>query len=54
MPKPLKDYTNEELVAYIYNNEVCEMSRLAAVCSEILRRMNEQSPLLKKGWDENS
>ena len=36
--KSLKDYTDEELYWYLENNEKSHMSKLAGICSEILRR----------------
>jgi hypothetical protein len=36
--KPLKDYTNEELLQILEENEVYHHSALAFICSEILRR----------------
>lgn len=45
--KSLKSYTDEELIEALQVNESIEMIRLAGLCSEILRRMNEIKPLLK-------
>ena len=42
----LKDYTNEELLEYLENNTTTELGCLSGLLSEILRRMNEISPLL--------
>lgn len=46
--KSLKEYTNEELILFLNRNEVTELSRMAGIVSEILRRMNEIKPLLPK------
>lgn len=42
--KPLKDYSNEELICLLNMNEKIEMSRLGAICAEVLRRLNLKSP----------
>ena len=47
--KPLKEYTNEELIALINMNRTVEVSRLGAICAEIFRRMNLEMPLLSGG-----
>lgn len=44
--KGLPDYTNEELIYYINNNMTVDLSMMAGILSEILRRMNEKKPLL--------
>jgi hypothetical protein len=46
--KSLKSFTTNELINYLDDNESIEMIKLAAICSEILRRMNQQSPLFKE------
>lgn len=43
---PLKDYSNERLIALINIAEVLESTRLGPICAEILRRMNEKNPIL--------
>ena len=45
--KSLKDYTNEELITFLDNNECVELNMLTGFVAEILRRMNEETPLLK-------
>ena len=49
--KNLCDYTDEELIDIINNNGIIELKRMAGYVSEILRRMNERSPLLRKEED---
>jgi hypothetical protein len=44
--KSLRDYTDDELIAFLEKNESMTLSRLSGITSEILRRMNEKSPLL--------
>jgi len=44
--RSLPDYTNEELIGYLNNNMTTDLSMMAGLLSEILRRMNERSPLL--------
>lgn len=44
--KSLRDYTNEELISYLNNNMTTDLSMMSGLLSEILRRMNEQKPLL--------
>jgi len=46
--KSLRDFTDEELIYYINNNETTDFSRLTGAMSEILRRMNEKNPILPK------
>lgn len=51
--KSLPDYTNEELMFYINNNMTVDLSMMAGILSEILRRMNQIKPLLpeeEKDW----
>lgn len=36
--KPLADYSNEELMEFLKQNESTDSSVLACICSEILRR----------------
>lgn len=47
MRNTLRDFTNEELLECLEKNQTMELSRLPGICSEILRRMNQQKPLLK-------
>ena len=50
--KPLKDFTDEELIFVIENNETIQIQLLAPICSEILRRMNNNKALLpEKKWE---
>lgn len=42
---PLKDYTDTELYKFLDENESTEPRILACICSEILRRENEQHQL---------
>lgn len=44
--KSLKDYTNVELISYLDNNMNVDLSMMARLLSEILRRMNEIESLL--------
>lgn len=44
--RSLRDYTNEELISYLNNNMTTDLQMMAGLMSEILRRMNEKSPLL--------
>ena len=37
--KSLRDYTDQELIHFLENNTRVEFSRLAGICSEVLRRM---------------
>lgn len=46
--KSLRDYTNEELIYCLDNNLSTDLFKLSGVMSEILRRMNERSPLLNE------
>lgn len=46
--KSLRDFTNEELIEYLSLNQVTDLRKLSGIMSEILRRMNEKSPLLPK------
>ncbi len=43
--KNLKAYSNEELIDALNMNEQVEFGILGAICSEILRRINVQSPI---------
>lgn len=43
--KSLPEYTKKELIAALNNCELIEASRLGPICAEILKRMNEKSPL---------
>ncbi len=46
--RSLRDYTDEELISYLENNMVTDLTMLIGLLSEILRRMNEKTPLLPK------
>lgn len=46
MSKKVRDFTNEELIFYLNRNEDIRPSYLIEVISEILRRMDEKTPLL--------
>ena len=46
--KSLRDYSNNELINLLNENEKEELIKMAGVVSEILRRMNEVRPLLQK------
>lgn len=51
--KDLKDYTNAELISYLDNNTTVDLSMMAGLLSEVLRRMNKIKPLLpeeEKDW----
>ena len=58
----LRDFTNEQLVSYLNNNMSTEVNMMSGVLSEVLRRMNERSPLfpqenqqpVKKCKDQNT
>lgn len=45
--KNLKDYSDEELMWFLDHNITVDLHRLSGITSEILRRMNKQSPILK-------
>jgi len=42
----LREYTNAELIELLQHNNTLELRCLSGILSEILRRMNEISPLL--------
>lgn len=44
--KSLRDYTNEELISYLDRNESTDLTMMSGLLSEILRRMNEKTPIL--------
>lgn len=46
MSKKVRDFTNEELIFYLNRNEDIRPSYLIEIISEILRRMDEKTPLL--------
>lgn len=46
--KKLCDFTDQELYEFLCKNEEIEMSKLGAICSEILRRQ------LKPRFEEDS
>lgn len=46
--KLLNEYTNEELIGILDNNNKEQMSELGAICSEILRRLNDIKPLFEE------
>lgn len=46
--KNLSEYTNEELIFILDNNEKIELRELAGIVSEVLRRMNQQKPIFEK------
>ncbi len=37
--KKLSEYTDDELNEFLNNNQILELSVLAGICSEVLRRM---------------
>lgn len=43
--KILSDYTDEELIIYLENNNSIELLELSAYCSEILRRLIKRKQL---------
>lgn len=43
-----KSLTDKELIAYLNTTESIDASYLVVIMSEILRRMNEKSPLLTR------
>ncbi len=45
--KSLREFTNKELLDILQINESVELLALGAICSEILRRMNEKQDILK-------
>lgn len=45
--KSLKNFTNQELIGFLNCNEHQDLQAIGAICSEILRRMNEIKPLLE-------
>jgi hypothetical protein len=49
--KRLRDYTNEELIEIINDNENVDLYTVSGYLSEILRRMNENSPIFPKEVD---
>jgi hypothetical protein len=51
--KSLKDYTNEELISYLNNNEMVDLSMMAGILSEILKRMNKNKMLLEVKKDND-
>lgn len=46
--KSLRDYTDDELIAYLDKNMTTDLSKMSGLVSEILRRMNERNSLLPK------
>ena len=52
MKKQLIDYTNEELISYLDINTKTSLPVLTGILSEILRRMNENKPLLPKDEED--
>lgn len=46
--KQLNEYTDEQLVELINNNNQICLKLLSGITSEILRRMNQRKPLLSK------
>lgn len=48
MSKKVRDFTNGELVFYLNRNQDIRPAYLIEIISEILRRMNEKTPLLPK------
>ncbi len=49
---PLTDFTDKELIRFLDNNETISLKYLGAICSEILRRMNNNKDLLpEKKWE---
>lgn len=46
MSKKVRDFTNEELIFYLNRNEDIRPSYMIEIISEILRRMDEKTPLL--------
>ncbi len=50
--RSLRDFTNEELISCLNNNETTDLSKMTGLLSEILRRMNERQPLFPKGSND--
>lgn len=48
--KSLKEYSNEDLIELINHADEVGMSRLGAICAEILRRMNEKKSLFDERY----
>lgn len=46
--KPLKEYTNAELIFVLDYNESIDLKEMAGYLSEILRRINKKEPLLEE------
>lgn len=46
--KSLNDYSNNELYLFLENNENTEIKILAAICSEILKRMINKEFVIEK------
>jgi len=40
--KSLKDYTDDELYEFLQHNNCIELTKLAGICSEVLRRQLEK------------
>jgi hypothetical protein len=49
--KSLKEYSNEDLINFLENNENMDVHALAGIASEILRRMNLKRPLFSDEED---
>lgn len=43
--RSLKEYTDEDIIDCLENNTTIPMNELATIVAEVLRRMNERSPL---------
>ncbi len=43
--KRLRDYTNIELISRLDQNDPTDLEELAALRAELLRRMNEKTPI---------
>jgi hypothetical protein len=46
--KSLSQYSNDELIVTLNNCELIDSTKLAPVCAEILKRMNQQKPLFQE------
>ena len=46
--KSLSQYSDDELIGTLNNCELIDPIKLAPVCAEVLKRMNQQKPLLQE------
>ena len=44
--KTISQYTDTEIIAALNNSHLISELKLAPICAEILKRMNQKSPLL--------